>query len=236
MRGALVLMLFLGGDDFAAGVRAYEAGRFHEALAAFTAAEAEAGDRAGPAVLLNRALAAVRAGALRVAELSAERAAARGGPRFYGWRDFLRGNAAFARCERAAAQASSKQADPAGFVRAIVHCQAAARFWQDAAASRPDWPAARRNVERARRKLAALKEKKEEAEKRRKKKRGRKPSEQPNRREETERKPAAQRPPELLSRRDLERLLRRLDEKEKEKRALRRAQQWAQRIQVDKDW
>ena len=245
----LLLMLpfsmpLFNGDDFAAGVRAYREDRFRDALEAFTKAEKTAGNGASPELLHNRAMAALCAGELIEAEFSAEKAAVRGGPEFAALRDFLLGNTAFARCGKAETEAGMLEADPFAFDTAIAHAEIAGRCWQRAASSRSDWPAARRNVERALLKLKALKKKKEAAKQQKKKIKDKKNMNQPDPLLQSQRpKPEDQEqesrvkpllhelPPELVRR-----LLDKLNEKEKEKLALRKAQQRLQRAEVEKDW
>jgi hypothetical protein len=220
-------------------VRAYEEGRFRDALTAFTAAEQAAGDAASGPLLYNRALAALRAGDLRVAESSAEKAAVRGGPELEGLGDFLLGNAAFARAERAKAESALREADPTALARAIAHAATARDAWQRAAASRADWPEARRNVERALLALDDLRKKKEEAEKNRQSKKEQPPEPPPpppRPDEEIEQDPTAQPDPGELSAAQIAQLLARLDAKEREKRDLRRARQRVRDVAVERDW
>ncbi|MCC6671832.1 MAG: hypothetical protein IT458_12290 [Planctomycetes bacterium] len=247
----LTLLLPQGGDAAAAGAQAWREGRYRDALASFTAAVRAAGEDAAAELLHNQALAALRAGAPREAELAAERAAARGGPEFAGLREFVRGNAAFARCLVAAAQAASVEAEPFAFDVAIAHAEAARAAWQRALLQRGEWPEARRNVERAQRKLTELREAKAAADRRRREE-ARKagepepkplpvqpdPSEPapepegPKEETETEVQPQLQE----LRREEVRRLLDTLAAKEQEKRALRRREQQTQRVPVEKDW
>jgi hypothetical protein len=250
MKAALLLVLPLvllpGGDEFAAGVRAYREGRFREAFEAFSAAETAAGYEASAALLFNRALAALHVGELRVAEISAEKAAVRGGAEFEGIRDFVFANAAFLRCARAEAEADLMDADPTALRRAIVNAESALDLWRRAATSRDDWPEARRNVERAVLKLEELKRKHEEAEKNRKtrKEKGPEPEPEPEPErdpesddpEEVEQDPVPQQEPGALSPEELTALLDTLVRKEREKRALRRARQRVRTIDVENDW
>ena len=111
--------------------------------------------------LHNRAVAALRAGDLVAAEIAAEKAAAKGGPEFEARRDFVLGNAAFARCEKDEFAAMGPRGASA-IDAAIGHAERARDFWRRAAAGRSDWPEARSNVERARIKLDALKLKRDE--------------------------------------------------------------------------
>jgi hypothetical protein len=113
------------------------------------------------ATLHNRAVAELRRGALVEAEIAAEKAAARGGAEVQPLADFVRGNAAFARCEQEELAAMGPRG-VAGIDAALAHAGTAKNFWQLAAAGRPDWPAARRNVERARFKIDDLKKKRAE--------------------------------------------------------------------------
>ncbi len=245
MRRVWILMLLFplgcGGSERVSGLHAYQQGRFSESLEAFTAAEKASGHEAPAELLYNRALAALRAGQLRIAEFSAEKAAARGGMVFVALRDFLLGSTAFARCLRAEAEGSLMDADPTAFDRAIAHAEAAGRSWRTAASGRDDWPEARRNAERALRKLKELRMKRAAAEKRPKKTAD--PDAQPQPR------PVDRDPPDLeesaqspqresgrLSPEQMTALLGKLAEKEREKLSLRRARQKLQRAKVEKDW
>jgi hypothetical protein len=191
-----------------------------------------------PERLFNRALAALRAGDLTAAEAAAESAAARGTPEIAALCDFLRGNAAFARCRMAERQASAAGAEPFALDVAITYARKARRLWQLAAMSRPDWPAARRNVERALLKEEELGRRKAERQK------------QPPRRTEAPPKPRPKPPagrdgesdaavdPQLeeLAPEEVLRLLDKLAQKEKEKRALRRSHRRARTAEVERDW
>ncbi len=235
---ALPLCALLGNDEaFAAGLRAYRAGRFAEALAAFTEAEARAGDAATPELLYDKALSALRAARFSEAESAAGAAAVRGGPEFTGLRDFLLGNVAFARCELAAAQASGPEAEPFAFDVALGQAERARLSWQRAALSRPDWPEARRNVERALLRLEELKQAREEARKRsEEQKKLEQPPEPPAPPPTEEEARAIEAQVAELSPREVQELLARLGAKEKEKLALRRARRNDQPIEVEKDW
>ena len=235
-------MLLLGSGLFEQGVRAYQAGRFREALDAFLDAETSAGSSAAPELLHNAALAALGAGELVKAEYLAEKAVARGGRAFIGIRDFLHGSAAFKRCETAEARASGPEAEPFAYEEAIAFAESALANWQRAAMSRPDWPEARRNAERALLKLEELKDRKEAAEQESRKTKDRKdrevqpelnPLSDPERRAQEVK--AEPRLDELSS--DLvQGLLEKLEAKEEEKREQRRARQVLQRAGMERDW
>ncbi len=234
-------MLLGGGDAFTEGLRAYREGRFQDALAAFTEAETAAGAGASSALLYDKALSALRIEDFALAESSAEKAAARGGSEFEALRDFLRGNVAFLRCEQAAAQASGPEAEPFAFEVALALAETARRSWQLAATSRPDWPAARRNVERALVQLADLEKKKEEAQRKAKSNEKKEPDPGPDPAPEDRARPQALERPRLepqsaeLSPEELARLFEKLEAKEKEKLELRRRAR-EERAEVEKDW
>jgi len=238
---ALALLLCACGGDFASGVDAYRAGRYADAHEAFVRAEEAAGDDASDELRLDRALAALRAGELRDAEATMERVGTTRAP----WSDFLRGNIAFARCEQAARQARTPMAEPFAFDVAIRHAGKARAFWERAAMSRDDWPAARRNVERALLMMRDLRREKAAREEERKKEPN--PEQQPKpdprppppppedgKTEETEATAGVHETE--LSPEQVRLLLDRLAEKEREKRAVRKARQKERGAAVEHDW
>ncbi len=240
------LLLLAGCGDFADGVAAYQAGRYPNAHAAFAAAERRAGDAADAVVLYDRALAALRAGKLRDAEWSIEKAVVRGGVGIDGVREFVHGNTAFARCRRAEAELTLTDPEPTAFDRAIGHAEAARDAWIRATEIAGDWPAARRNVERALLELADLRKQRDEAQQRQRARQEKQavPSPKPERPEdqprepgqETERPPAPQGDPDALNAQQIEALLARLAETEQEKRAVRRAERASRSADVERDW
>ncbi len=243
-------MLLLGGDRFFTGERAYKEGRFRDALEELSAAEETLGNSASPELLYNKALAAFYAGDLTVAEYTAEKAAARGGPSFGALCDFLRGNTAFVRCERAESgaeselEANEEDAGLSGLDEAIACAEAAKDLWQQAAMSRADWPEARRNVQRALIKLDELKKKKEtqrkQQERDRKKDKKIKKVPDPLPQDPGARKQIALTKvrPQLnkLSSGLIKQLFDKLKRKEKEKITVRRTQRKLKRADVEKDW
>ena len=229
----ILVLVFAGCDATTEGVAAYRAGRTRDAFAAFDAAVRAAGDRASPELLYDRALAALQIGERDVAEASVAEAARRGGPEFAALRDFVRGNVAFAR----------SQLDGLARDSTIALLEDALAAWRAAAASRPDWPEARRNVERALLRLESLRERRVDG---RRDDPGRRPSPPtPGRPDQpppppppSERAgPEAARDVEAseLSPSDVRRLFERLREKEREKLALR-AQERARGGEVERDW
>ena len=161
--GMLIVLLLASCGDFDAGVAAYDAGRPEDALEVFRALDAEEEGSAAPEVLHNLALSALAARELGEAEKAATRLAGADDLDDAGMGDFLMGNVAFARAGLAADQARAVEAEPFAFEIAIRHTQTAAEAWGRAASTRDDWPAARRNVERALRLGETLREEQQEA-------------------------------------------------------------------------
>ena len=242
MRGARALVLLLvAGGDFAAGVAAYREGRYSEALEAFARAEREAGERPSPELLFDKALAALGAGELDTAEDAAGRAAALGGAEFAALRDFLAGNAAFLRSVDAERETLKPLPPPSAFDVAIAEAETAGRAWQRAALARADWPAARRNVERALLRSEALRQRKAAAEKDRQTMP--KPrdvlaseAEQPNPPPPQPEPEPDREPPVALSREQLLALFEKVDAKEEQRVALRKELREKQRARVERDW
>lgn len=185
-----------------------------------------------------------REGAAAVAALRSERwdeaqaaarAAAEGGDvRFVALRYFVRGNVAYARSLERSAEAA--RGDPEAAKMAYQLAEDALAYWQMAAASRLDWPEARRNVERGLLRLQVLRESKTEREK---------PPERPLPPEDEAPADDEEQEPELstarVETRDLPagkvgRVLKVLVSREQRKRVLRRAQRKAGGVSVERDW
>lgn len=236
-------ILFCGGS-VAAGVAAWREERFDDAARAFALAEAEAGDEAPASLLMNRALAALKAGRADEAESAAERAAARGGPAYFGARDFVAGCAAYQRSVILETRADLPNAGPRLFDGAIAFAEAARDAWAAAAARRTDWPEARRNVERALLKIEALKERRADAERNRESRPAPEdpPPPPPAPEPEPEKPPAPKIEPEdtpddgVLDAAALRRLQERIAAREAEKRKLRREERGRGRTAVERDW
>ena len=167
------------------GHQAYEDGRFEDAHAAFRRASETDTDGASAELLYNRALAALRAGDLADARSASGKAARRAEGETVSRCDFLSGHVAFAQCTLAEAQARTAGAEPFAFDVAITYAKRAHESFAIAAMSRPDWPEARRNSERALLKLRDLQKQKDRARKERNRKRetdpdSPKPKPQPN--------------------------------------------------------
>lgn len=105
------------------------------------------------------AVAKVQMGDLAGAEAAAERAAELGDTRYGPIRAFLRGNASFARSMALNDEVNRPDADPRARAGALAFAEDALAYWRAAAASRSDWPGARRNVERALLRIDMLREK-----------------------------------------------------------------------------
>ncbi len=182
-------------------------------------------------ILAARALAALRDGRLDDAEEAARRGATPG------FDDFVRGNVAFARSEGLEPDASKPGAPPALFERMVADAEDALAHWRLAAASRADWPAARRNVERALLRLERLRERKRESERRNRPDPPPPPPEPAP--DETEPPPPEARP-ELeeaaLPEEAVRALLDLLVKKEEQKRELRRERRAAAGAEVERDW
>ena len=164
---------------------------------------------------------------------AAEAAEAQGGALFTGFRYFVRGNVAWA-------ESLAWEAEPEGEVDAMrmaeTKAEDALAYWQMAAASRPDWPAARRNVERGLRRLENLREQKAERPKPPETERTPDPEETaPENEDEPEESEALIETGELAADR-IGGLLEVLLKREGRKRALRAEQRRARGQQVERDW
>jgi hypothetical protein len=149
-----------------------------------------------------------------------------------GYRRFLDGTAAWARCDAAE---SETLRNPAAFDRAIAEARAAGSHWAAAAVSREDWPAARRNAERALLRAKRLEADKARMDRAQGKGQGEpppppppKPSDRPADAEVSGPKP--------LSREEVLKLLDRLAAMEKEKRAVRTEERETRQGGVERDW
>ncbi len=194
-----------------------------------------------PEALTNRGVVALRAEDWSEAESLAERACVEGGREVVALADFVRGNVAFAKCLTAEQQARAPEAEPFAFDVAITYGETARSRWQLAASSRPDWPEARRNIERAMLKLDDLKRQKIE-----RRQAGRKipkpkikivPGATPEdgTTDGTQETKAEAASTELTSEEILS-LFGKLTEKEQEKSALRQAHRRVRMAKVEKDW
>jgi hypothetical protein len=165
----------------------------------------------------NEAVAALEAGDLQQAEISAEKAAARGGREFAARREFLQTFTAMKRSAAAEARASIPGAAVSSYARALASAEEAGEHGRRALhLHAEDWPAARRNLERNLAQIARLRELYDAA----------------------LRDPAAARPPPPPKDDSAgdERLLERLGSQEKQKRVMRRRAAEAQSGAVEQDW
>ena len=171
-------------------------------------------------------------------------------------RDFLEGNAAFARSEEAERAAKQAGADPTTLDFAIVRAEDAVAFWRKAAVTRDDWPEARRNVERGllllKRLRAAQAEKNKKPDSKPSEPSDAKPVPPPDAKPLVPPPPPPPPPPPKssdgaespkpeastpdLTPEQVMKLLEVLQEKEKQKLAARRADRRARSLDVDKDW
>jgi hypothetical protein len=242
-----VLLLCAGGcsdDPFDRGVAEYRADRYAAALDAFIEAELAEGSDAGPALLANRALAALRVGRAREAETSAEKVVVRGGEEHEVFRAFVFATAAWLRAQRAQAEAGLTDPDPTAFARAIGHAETALVGFEQVLQAEPERLDAQRNHVRVARMLEALRKAQEDAEKNRRNKREGaedRPAPEPEADpdappEEVEQAPELQEDDGTLTADEVEALLARLARKEAEKRQLRREQRAARTPSTERDW
>ncbi len=185
----------------------------------------------------NRALLALAAGDLATAEALAETAVLDGDADFPGRRDFLFGCSAYRRAEAAEILAARPEAGPPALDAAILQARSAAESWLSAARSREDWPAARRNLQRALEKLVFLETRRElMREEARREKPDRPVEEEPDRGMPLEEEVAVEIETGELSAAALERLLDLLAAKEREKLELRRRRLRDRGASGGRDW
>ena len=108
--------------------------------------------------LYEAARVALEAGALEKAATAVAQAQETDAERYGALGDFLRGNIAFERSKRAEVELLAPVPDPRALQVTITHAEDALVAWQKAASSRANWPAARRNAERALLRLEQLQE------------------------------------------------------------------------------
>ncbi len=225
-------------DRFAAAVAHYRAGRYEEARVAFAAELSVRGDEAPAALRTNLALAALRVQRTSDAEEAARPLLGSRELEDRAFGEFLLGQAAFQRGERAAAAARLPDAEPMAWDSALRSMHVAAASWCRAAELRSGWPEALRNAERAQRRLAELKQLRDAAAPTPPKRT------EPEPRPEPPERPAGQAPeevqPELvhaaLSAAGMADLLRRLQAKEREKRSARQLLQRGAAVAGERDW
>lgn len=144
---------------------------------------------------------------------------------------FLKGNAAYA--ASVALEKEAAAGDPEAFKAAVMRAEDALAYWQRAATTRADWPPARRNVERALLRVAALRERKRDSGK----KKDPKKKDEPDKRDDE----AMKAPPRRVATEALpdERVLGILDvleQREQARRALRQKRRAERSASVERDW
>ena len=241
MKLLVVTILMFAGDALADGIHAFCAGRFAEAQVAFAAAAGAADPATASRLRYDEALAALRAGDLDAAESAARAATIHGGDEVRGACDLLLGNVAFERARVAAADAHVEGAPAYTFDRAIALCDSARQSWQRAAMSRADWPAARRNVERAVARLAELERERAKAQQQEQPGGAGAGEPQPQPTAVPKPAPAPTQPATVaaeheLPQEEVERLFEKLDEQERNKRLLRAARRQSAAPSVERDW
>lgn len=255
MRSVVLLLAAVlatqGGGGFAAGERAFGEGRFEDAAAAFAAEVAARGDAAPAELHFDLALAWLGAGEPGKAGDALERAAATADAALQRRCSFVRGSIAWQRGAAATRLAQQVEAEPFAVKSALQLVDLARREWQAAAVGVPDWPEARRNVERAVRQLAELQALQQRLEAARRRQQGgqERPMLVPNGGDDPQGPGAggdgkaldAQDNPLAplrteLSAQAVEQLFRVLDQKDRQKRDLRRAERASAGGAAERDW
>jgi hypothetical protein len=227
-------------DPFAAAIAAYEAGRYQESLVGWQALAAELGPAAPPELLGNLALAALRGFRIADAEAAARQLADSVLPGERAYAAFLLAHAAFLRSQQAEAAARLPDAEPRAWDASLSSCRTAITLWMRADTLTPSgWPAAVRNTERAVRRLAELERLRDEAERQKPPPKQEPDQPEPKPQPKPDEKPE-EKDPEILRTRmspeEVARMLSRLEEKEREKRLARTAQQRATATVGERDW
>lgn len=223
----------------AAGIVAYRAGRHDAARVEFAAAAAAFGERCPPHVAVDWALAALRTGRPSEAEAAARSLLGSDDAAVRADAEFLLASAAFQHGERAEAAAQLQDPEPMAWPAAERAFDLAHRGFGRAAMLRPEWPEARRNAERAWRRLSEVRRLRAEAEQKG----------APDRREKQPPPPPPSRPPDqppeeaapglattALSPAEVGRLLQRVQQQERDKQAVRRLAQRAAAAPGERDW
>jgi hypothetical protein len=133
-------------SGFQVGVQSFEEGDFAKAFQLFKERDQAMGENAPASLLFNRALAALRIQKPKDAEISAERAAARGGKSGFALRDFILGNAAFLRAERATKEIELAEGGPRAQERALLHFHRSIQHWRAALGRNSFRPEATHNI------------------------------------------------------------------------------------------
>src|SRR5262245_36240364 len=165
-------LVIQGEGGFAAGERAYREGRYGDAAAAFAQEVSSRGDAAPAELHYALALAALAAGDLAQAGDAVAQAARSDDAELLRRCAFVRGSVAWQRGEATAKLALQVEAEPFAFKPALEQISLAGAEWRIAACGADDWPAARRNAERAGRRFAELQQQKQRIEDERKRKTG----------------------------------------------------------------
>lgn len=242
MMGAIpllaVTMLSLpqGGEDpFALAVTDYRQGRYKAALTAFKVLLAMAGEQASPELLGNVALAALRQRRPADAEVAARRLLEFDNAADQSLAEFLLGQAVFERATMAEMAASLTDAEPGAWQSAVDAAVRAMHHWQVAAElrDRGSWPEATRNAERAWRRIQDLRQKRDAAQQESKSEPAPKPK--PPAPEAVDQPEIPEIASQPLPAAEVARLLERLQQKEREKRLLRRVTNRTNRV-GERDW
>ncbi len=145
---------------------------------------------------------------------------------------FLDGNAAYE--GSLALDEAAAAGDREAFNAAVMRAETALAYWQRAAASRADWPQARRNVERALLRLEELREKRRDSGK--KKKAPKKKDESETKDDEKMKAPPRRVATKALPKERVLGILDLLEKREQKRRALRMKKRAEQSANVERDW
>ena len=204
--------------------------------------------QASAEALHNGALSAVMAGRLRDAEALAESAWARGGETMKDRAQFLLGCAAYQRALRAELLTQGPESGLPAYDAAIAAAERARDLWLPMVLRRKPWPEALRNVERATRKMAQMRAERKQQIEKNKNIGQRKSKESSATKANKESASKGKKEPMLATPRrwqhetatnnltPTELLLRKLAQKDIEKKKLRRAQRRIKRHGLEKHW
>lgn len=233
---AVVVLVAIAGAQRPAAVDDYRAGRFEAARLAFAAELAALGDAAPAELRADLALAALRRQRTGDAEAACRPLLDHAEPAWRARGEFLLGLAAWQRSDRAAAAAQLPDAEPMAWELAVRATADAFHHWCRAAALQPADATARRNAERAQRRLAAQQRARDAAAQQRAPKRQPEPPPPPSDAPGPAEAATPELAPQPLSAAELLRLRERLRDLDRTKQRLRQAAQRGAARVGERDW
>ncbi len=212
-----------GGD----AVADYRAGRYQAAFATLQAEFAAAGEQASPTLRWNLALAALRVQRSSDAEAAVTPWLAGPDDRRRAEAEFVLAMASFQRAERAALAAQLPDAEPMAWTMAVQAMERSLAGFLRAANTRGSWPEAERNAARAKDRLQALQQLRDAARPPAAQQEPSPPEPPPPQAkpEPTPEEAALGLTQDPLAAAEIARVLRRVEQKDREKRSSRREQQ-----------